>query len=155
MADGDYDFDLIVLGGGSGGSAAARRAAFYGKRVALVDAGFRREADGTRRGAGVGGTCVNVGCVPKKLMWQAASLYESVAGPAEVLRGNGIAAEGVGFDWPTLKANRDGVVTRTSAAFCGGVEIPTTTKPCRFSRGAGLRRGHEDVCRPRAATPTA
>jgi len=113
-----YDYDLIVLGGGSGGSAAARRAAFYGKKVALVDAGFHREAsDGTRRFSGVGGTCVNVGCVPKKLMFQAASLYENVSGPTELLTGNGLAAEGVTFDWATLKKNRDASVTQTSASY--------------------------------------
>ena len=50
-------FDLVVIGGGSGGVAAARRAAEYGARVALFEEGR------------LGGTCVNVGCVPKKLMW--------------------------------------------------------------------------------------
>ena len=55
-----YTFDLVVIGGGSGGLAAAKRAASYGARVALVE----RDA--------LGGTCVNRGCVPKKLMWIAA-----------------------------------------------------------------------------------
>ena len=57
MAD---EYDLIVIGGGSGGLACARRAAEYGARVAVIEAGR------------LGGTCVNVGCVPKKLMWNAA-----------------------------------------------------------------------------------
>ncbi|MCH2110571.1 MAG: FAD-dependent oxidoreductase, partial [Polyangiaceae bacterium] len=52
-------FDLIVIGGGSGGLATARRAASYGVRVALVEA------------AELGGTCVNRGCVPKKMLWNA------------------------------------------------------------------------------------
>jgi len=52
-------FDLIVIGGGSGGLAAAQRAAEYGARVALIESGR------------LGGTCVNVGCVPKKVMWNA------------------------------------------------------------------------------------
>ena len=55
-------FDLVVIGGGSGGLAAAQRAAEYGARVALVESGA------------LGGTCVNVGCVPKKVMWNAADL---------------------------------------------------------------------------------
>ncbi|HZV23635.1 MAG TPA: FAD-dependent oxidoreductase, partial [Luteimonas sp.] len=54
------DFDLIVLGAGSGGLAAAFRAAAHGAKVALL-------AEGP-----LGGTCVNVGCVPKKAMWLAA-----------------------------------------------------------------------------------
>ena len=53
-------FDVLVIGGGSGGVAHARRAAEYGASVALVEAGR------------LGGTCVNVGCVPKKVMWYAA-----------------------------------------------------------------------------------
>eukprot|EP00920_Eleutheroschizon_duboscqi_P029584 GHVT01071790.1.p1 GENE.GHVT01071790.1~~GHVT01071790.1.p1 ORF type:complete len:556 (+),score=127.90 GHVT01071790.1:198-1670(+) len=57
-------FDLMVIGGGSGGMAAARRAAGYGKKVAVVE------------GDNLGGTCVNVGCVPKKVMWNAASIHE-------------------------------------------------------------------------------
>ena len=59
-------FDLIVIGGGSGGVATANRAASYGARVGLVEQGK------------MGGTCVNVGCVPKKIMWTAASLREAV-----------------------------------------------------------------------------
>src|SRR5690606_18187811 len=55
-------FDLIVIGGGSGGLAAAQRAVEYGARVAVVES------------AALGGTCVNVGCVPKKLVYNAASL---------------------------------------------------------------------------------
>ncbi len=56
------DFDLIVIGGGSGGLAAAFRAATHGARVALLEPAL------------LGGTCVNVGCVPKKAMWLAADL---------------------------------------------------------------------------------
>ncbi|XTZ19915.1 MAG: FAD-dependent oxidoreductase, partial [cyanobacterium endosymbiont of Rhopalodia fuxianensis] len=52
----NYDFDLFVIGGGSGGIAAARRAAEYGTKVGLAE--FNR----------LGGTCVNRGCIPKKLM---------------------------------------------------------------------------------------
>ena len=53
-------FDLVVIGAGSGGLACAQRAVEYGAKVAIVEAGR------------LGGTCVNVGCVPKKVMWNAA-----------------------------------------------------------------------------------
>ncbi len=53
-------FDLIVIGGGSGGLAHAQRAAEYGAKAAVIESGL------------LGGTCVNVGCVPKKIMWYAA-----------------------------------------------------------------------------------
>lgn len=76
-----YDYDLIVLGGGSGGLAAAFRAAQHGRRVALLEPGE------------LGGTCVNVGCVPKKAMWLAADLSERI----------GLAA-GLGFDVPARPA---------------------------------------------------
>mgnify|MGYP003440177834 FL=1 len=59
-----YDYDLVVIGGGSGGLAGASRAAAHGARVALLEPGE------------FGGTCVNVGCVPKKAMWLAADLAE-------------------------------------------------------------------------------
>ena len=71
------DFDLIVVGGGSGGLAGAFRAASYGAKVALLEPGA------------LGGTCVNVGCVPKKAMWLAADLAEHLA-----------AARGIGFQLP-------------------------------------------------------
>ena len=85
------DFDLIVIGGGSGGLAGAFRAAAHGARVALLEPGA------------LGGTCVNVGCVPKKAMWLAADLAHKL-----------VLARELGFDlpprtppdWPTLVAAR-------------------------------------------------
>ncbi|MBT7998150.1 MAG: FAD-dependent oxidoreductase, partial [Betaproteobacteria bacterium] len=59
-------YDLIVIGGGSGGVATANRASTYGAKVALIEK------------SQMGGTCVNVGCVPKKIMWTAASLKEAI-----------------------------------------------------------------------------
>lgn len=61
----DFDFDLFVIGGGSGGLAAAKRAADLGKKVALAD--FVKPSPQNTTW-GLGGTCVNVGCIPKKLM---------------------------------------------------------------------------------------
>src|SRR6202034_3581710 len=59
-------FDLISIGGGSGGLACAQRAAEYGAKAAVIESGR------------LGGTCVNVGCVPKKIMWNAAGLGDAL-----------------------------------------------------------------------------
>jgi len=71
----NYDYDIVVIGGGSGGLAASKEAARLGLKVAVCD--FVKP---TPKGItwGLGGTCVNVGCIPKKLMHQAANLGESV-----------------------------------------------------------------------------
>ena len=96
-----YQFDLVVIGGGSGGIATARRAAEYGARVALVEAGR------------LGGTCVNVGCVPKKLMWNAAELVGSLADA----RGYGFDVTVGGHDWAAMKAARDAYVARLNGIY--------------------------------------
>ncbi len=64
-------YDLITIGGGSGGLASAQRAAEYGVRSLVVERGL------------LGGTCVNVGCVPKKVMWHAAELAQSFRDAAD------------------------------------------------------------------------
>ncbi|NXT25238.1 TRXR2 reductase, partial [Syrrhaptes paradoxus] len=68
---GKYEYDLVVIGGGSGGLACAKEAAQFGRKVAVLD-----YVEPSQRGTkwGLGGTCVNVGCIPKKLMHQAALL---------------------------------------------------------------------------------
>jgi glutathione reductase (NADPH) len=96
-----YAYDLVVIGGGSGGIAAARRAAEYGARVAVVEAGR------------LGGTCVNVGCVPKKLMWNAADLAGSLADA----RGYGFDVSVGGHDWAALKASRDAYVAKLNGIY--------------------------------------
>lgn len=83
-------FDVIAIGGGSGGLAIAEKAAQHGKRVALIES------------AELGGTCVNAGCVPKKIMWYAASMVEAVHDAA----GFGVTAENAAVDWPALVAGR-------------------------------------------------
>lgn len=81
-----FEYDLVVVGGGSGGLAAARRAAQLGAKVALCDLVTPSETKGTIWG--LGGTCVNVGCIPKKLMHSAATQRQQM----------GLLAEAFGFD---------------------------------------------------------
>jgi len=71
----NYDYDLVVIGGGSGGLAASKEAAKLGKKVAVLDF-VKPSPAGTQWG--LGGTCVNVGCIPKKLMHQSALLGEAI-----------------------------------------------------------------------------
>lgn len=84
-------YDLIAIGAGSGGLSVAERAARYGKRCAVIESGA------------LGGTCVNVGCVPKKVMWFGAHL----AGAIQDAAGYGFDVSLQGFDWGRLKAGRD------------------------------------------------
>lgn len=84
-------YDLLTIGGGSGGVAVSNRAASYGAKCALIEAGR------------LGGTCVNVGCVPKKVMWNGASLAHAIEDAADY----GFSITAHSFDWPTLKRNRD------------------------------------------------
>ncbi|KAH6918964.1 glutathione-disulfide reductase [Coprinopsis sp. MPI-PUGE-AT-0042] len=97
-------YDYIVIGGGSGGSGTSRRAASYGKKVAIIEATTRP-----------GGTCVNVGCVPKKLMWNAADLNDRVR-----FHASGYKLKGVGettFDWGAFKEQRDAYVRRLNGIY--------------------------------------
>src|SRR5690606_39831839 len=98
MAD---EFALVVIGGGSGGLAAAQRAAEYGARAALVEYGR------------LGGTCVNVGCVPKKIMWNAAHLAEGVRDAPDY----GLEVSLTGHDWALLKKKRDEYVARLNGIY--------------------------------------
>lgn len=98
-ADGHYEY--LVIGAGSGGIASARRAAQYGAKVAVVER------------ARLGGTCVNVGCVPKKVMFLAASMMEAMHDAA----GYGFHDVSYKFDWPTIKANRDAYVLRLNGIY--------------------------------------
>ena len=94
-------FDLIVIGGGSGGIASARRAAEYGAHAALIESGR------------LGGTCVNVGCVPKKIMWNASRLGEMLDDATEY----GFIIERGGFNWGTLKTGRDSYIERLNQIY--------------------------------------
>jgi glutathione reductase (NADPH) len=96
-----FEFDLLVIGGGSGGVRAARMAASRGARVALVEA------------AALGGTCVNVGCIPKKLYSYAAHFAQDFRDAADF----GWVGEAPRFDWATLKANRAREIRRLNGVY--------------------------------------
>jgi glutathione reductase (NADPH) len=89
-------FDLISVGGGSGGLACAQRAAEYGAKTAVIEAHR------------LGGTCVNVGCVPKKVMWNAASIALSITDAADY----GFRISAADNDWGVLKQKRDAYIVR-------------------------------------------
>lgn len=71
-----YDYDLFVIGGGSGGLSASKAASALGKKVALADF-VKPTPQGTKWG--LGGTCVNVGCIPKKMMHHSGNMYEQLS----------------------------------------------------------------------------
>lgn len=75
LVDGTFEYDLAVIGGGSGGLACAKEAVNLGAKVAVLDY-VTPSPQGSKWG--LGGTCVNVGCIPKKLMHQAAILGENI-----------------------------------------------------------------------------
>ncbi|MDV5171884.1 glutathione-disulfide reductase [Photobacterium rosenbergii] len=95
-------FDYICIGGGSGGIASANRAAMYGAKVALVEA------------KALGGTCVNVGCVPKKVMWHGAQIAEAMHLYA---KDYGFDVDVKGFDWSKLVESREAYISRIHTAY--------------------------------------
>ena len=99
-------FDLLVIGGGSGGLAHAQRAAGYGAKAAVVEHGP------------LGGTCVNVGCVPKKVMWYAAHYAHQLAHA----RDYGYDVDNRGHDWSALKLRRDAYVKRLNGIYGRNLE---------------------------------
>jgi glutathione reductase (NADPH) len=94
-------YDLAVLGAGSAGLAAAQRAARHGARVALFEPGL------------LGGTCVNLGCVPKKAMWLAAQAADQI----RLAQGMGFPVAAGALDWPAFVARRDAYVERARAGY--------------------------------------
>ena len=116
-------FDLLAIGGGSGGIAAAVRAASYGARAAVVEHGP------------LGGTCVNVGCVPKKIMWYAASLGHTV----DEYAGYGFEVSREEFRWPALKRARDAYVQRLNGIYARRLETESIARLEGTARFVGAR----------------
>lgn len=94
-------YDILVIGGGSGGLAHAQRAAEYGAKAGVIEYGP------------LGGTCVNVGCVPKKVMWYAAHQAHEFHHAADY----GFDVSINGHDWPGLKARRDAYIERLNGIY--------------------------------------
>jgi len=101
MTEDSNTFDYLVTGGGSGGIASARRAAGYGAKVGLIE----RQA--------LGGTCVNVGCVPKKVMFNAAAIAEAMHAADQF----GFEDVQYRFNWGTIKKSRDAYITRLNGIY--------------------------------------
>lgn len=102
----DYDFDLFVMGVGSGGVRAARMSAAWGARVATAEDRY------------MGGTCVNVGCIPKKLFVYASHFSEDF----RHARGFGWQTDTPRFDWRTLVENKNAEVARLNGVYRGMLE---------------------------------
>ena len=99
-------YDYIAIGGGSGGIASVNRAASYGKKCALIEAGD------------LGGTCVNVGCVPKKVMWYSAQIADAIQ---KYGSDYGFNSELKSFDWKKLIENRQAYIQRIHASYQSGL----------------------------------
>jgi len=112
----DQAFDLISVGGGSGGLACAQRAAEYGAKTAVIE---------PHR---LGGTCVNVGCVPKKIMWNAAGVALSLQDASDY----GFEIKVGMSDWAELKRKRDAYVLRLNGIY----ERNLSAKGVAYVRGA-------------------
>jgi glutathione reductase (NADPH) len=110
-------FDLIVLGGGSGGLAHAQRAAEHGINAVVIENGP------------LGGTCVNVGCVPKKVMWHAAQHAHLLHYAADY----GFDVVANGHDWSKLKEGRDRYIARLNNIYAGNLD----RRGVQLIRGSG------------------
>ena len=134
-------FDLIVIGGGSGGVAHARRAAEYGADVAVIEHGP------------LGGTCVNVGCVPKKIMWYAASQAHHFEHAADY--GFDLAVNG--HDWSAVKGRRDAYIQRLNDIYknlLDGSGVTTVHGTARFVDAHTLVVGDERYAGERIVVAT-
>ena len=113
------EYDYIVIGGGSGGIASANRAAMHGAKVILFE------------GKEVGGTCVNVGCVPKKVMWYGAQVAE----PLHRYAGEyGFDVTINKFDFATLKANRQAYIDRIHGSYERGFDSNGVERVYEYAR---------------------
>src|SRR5688572_2943036 len=96
-----YDYDLFTIGAGSGGVRASRMSASYGAKVAVAEELY------------LGGTCVNVGCIPKKLLVYASHFHDDFTDAAQYGWGVGVS----GFDWTRLIANKNKEIKRLNGIY--------------------------------------
>ena len=108
-------FDYLSIGGGSGGIASANRAAKLGKKAAVIEAKY------------IGGTCVNVGCVPKKAMWYAGQISDELKYANDYGFGQRLNQGESKFDWGKLVANREAYIKRIHAAYQRGFDANNVT----------------------------
>jgi glutathione reductase (NADPH) len=137
----DFTHDLIVIGGGSGGLACAQRAAEYGARVILAQP------------ERLGGTCVNVGCVPKKVMWNAAQ----IAHAAHDAAGYGFDLHLRALDWATLKSHRDAYIARLNQIYAQNLTqrgVEWVAARAQFLSSTQVRMGERVVAAPRIVIAT-
>ena len=113
------EYDYIVIGGGSGGIASANRAAMHGAKVILFE------------GKEVGGTCVNVGCVPKKVMWYGAQVAETLHRYAGEY---GFDVTINKFDFARLKANRQAYIDRIHGSYERGFDSNGVERVYEYAR---------------------
>jgi glutathione reductase (NADPH) len=106
MSNNIKHYDFLAIGAGSGGIASANRAAIRGAKAAVIEA------------QAVGGTCVNLGCVPKKVMWYGAHIAEAI----KYSEAYGFDLEQTGFDWARLVQNREAYIERIHGAYHRGFE---------------------------------
>lgn len=123
-----YDYDLIAVGGGSGGIATVNRAASYGARCLLVE-----------RDDVLGGTCVNRGCVPKKVMWYGASMSHWM----HDANGYGFDIEVNGFDWRRLVEAREAYIHNINGAY--GRYLDKNGADVRFGQASLLSAHTVDI----------
>ena len=124
--------DYVVIGAGSGGLASARRAARHGAKVALV------------AGGPLGGTCVNSGCVPKKILWNAAECAEWLADAPDY----GFEVRSGGVDWAALKRARDAYIQRLGTIYARNIEldgIELVTGYARFTAADTVQVGDRQL----------
>src|SRR3990172_5078158 len=121
-----YDFDLFTIGAGSGGVRASRVSASYGAKVAIAEERY------------LGGTCVNVGCIPKKLLVYAAHFSEDFEDAA----GYGWTVGDRSVDWRKLIANKDREISRLNGVY----------RKLLGDAGVEILDGHAEIADPHTVT---
>ncbi|MGC6770361.1 glutathione-disulfide reductase [Enterococcus sp. LJL51] len=129
-------YDYIVIGGGSGGIASANRAGMHGAKVLLLE------------GGAIGGTCVNVGCVPKKVMWQASTMREMLE---RDMAGYGFDAAIRSFDFRKLVQNREEYIEFLHTAYQRGLDsnhVERVNQYAQFIDEQTIKAGEETYTAP-------